>query len=183
MREIDAPALDELVIAVPKISLVKAPRRWGDYLRPPKTAEQLVEVPTILSFSSLQQRIAEQLVDIPVPQVRQGGGGGLHGFRAGQGTTAFRGAEFVDLPVPPGRGGGVGRGGLQGFSQRQNSTPDLEQLVDIPARVGLHRFLPGQSSSSSSRLHVNADEGIQGDFRTFSVREKVRSWVRTQGRN
>ena len=41
-------------------------------------AEQLLEVPTIISFSSLQ-RIVEQNVDIPVP----GGGGrfaGLQGF-------------------------------------------------------------------------------------------------------
>ena len=156
LREVDAPALDELVIAVPKISLVQARRRLGDFLRPTQAADQLVEVPTIISCSSLQQRIAEQLIDIPVPQVRRGGGGGLHGFRAGQGTTAFRGAEFVDLPVPPGRGAGVGRGGLQGFSQRQNST------------AGLHGFLPGQSSSSSSRLLGNADGGIQGGFRTFS---------------
>ena len=50
LREIDAPALDELVIAVPKISLVRAPRRWGDYLRPTQAADQLVELPTIISF-------------------------------------------------------------------------------------------------------------------------------------
>ena len=87
--------------------------------------------------------------------------------------------QFLQVVV-----GGVGRGGLQGFSQRQNSTADLEQHVDIPARVGLHGFLPGQSSSSSSHLLVNADEGIQGGFsHFFPVREKVRGWVRTRGRN
>ena len=48
----------------------------------------------------------------------------------------------------------------------------MEQNVDIPARGGLHGFLPGQSSSSSSRLLDNADEGIQGGFRTFSRPEK-----------
>ena len=35
-------------------------------------AEQLVEVPTVLSLALLQQQSAEQIVDIPVS------GGGLH---------------------------------------------------------------------------------------------------------
>ena len=171
-RELDAPALDELVIAVPKFYLSRIPKRCPR--RRPRRAEQLVEVPTIISYSSLQQRIAEQLIDIPVPHDRggRGGGGGLQGFSQGQGATAFRGAEFVDIPVPQGRGGWVGLGGLQGFSQGQNSTADMEQIVDIPARGGPQGFLPGQSSSSSSRLLDNADEGIQGGFRTFSLPEK-----------
>ena len=62
------------VIAVPKISLDRIPQRCPR--RRPRKAEQLVEVPTIISYSSLQ-RAAEQTVDIPVPQVRRGGGGGL----------------------------------------------------------------------------------------------------------
>ena len=171
-RELDAPALDELVIAVPKFYLPRIPQRCPR--RRPRKAEQLVEVPTIISYSSLQQRIAEQLIDIPVPHDRggRGGGRGLQGFSQGQGATAFRGAEFVDTPVPPGRGGWVGHGGLLRFSQGQNSTADLEQNVDIPARGDLHGFLPGQSSSSSSRLLDNADEGIQGVFALFPVRKK-----------
>ena len=121
LRELDAPALDELVIAVPKFYLPRIPQRFRR-LRTRK-AEQLVEVPTIISYSSLQQRIAEQLIDIPVSHDRggRGGGGGLQGFSQGQGATAFRGAEFVDIPVPPGRGGWIGHEGLQGFSQGQNS--------------------------------------------------------------
>ena len=105
MRELDAPALDELVIAVPKFYLPRIPKRCPR--RRPWRAEQLVEVPTIISYSSLQQRIAEQLIDIPVPHDRggRGGGGGLQGFSLGQGATAFRGAEFVDIPVPQGSGG------------------------------------------------------------------------------
>ena len=62
-------ATPEQVIEVPKLSLDKAQRRMGDYLRPPQMAEQLVEVPTIISYSSLQ-RTVEQTIDIPVPQVR-----------------------------------------------------------------------------------------------------------------
>ena len=66
----------ELVIEVPKISLDVIPLRT--LVPEPLLAEQLVEVPTTVSYSSFQ-RTVEQLVDIPVP----GGGGsvpGLQGF-------------------------------------------------------------------------------------------------------
>ena len=39
-------------------------------------AEQLVEVPTIVSYSSPQQRTAKQTIDIPVPHGRGDRGGG-----------------------------------------------------------------------------------------------------------
>ena len=74
-------------------------------------------------------------------------------------------------------------GSLQGFRPGQNSTADVEQNVDIPARGGLHGFLPVQGSSSSSRLHDVADEDFTGFFRIFPRLKKVRSWVRTRGRN
>ena len=56
-----------------------------------------MDVPTVVSYSSLQQLTAEQIVHIPVPG-RAGGGrrGGLQGF-PGQGSTAF---VRVDIPVP-----------------------------------------------------------------------------------
>ena len=85
LRELDAPALDELVIAVPKISLDRIPQRCPH--RRPRRAEQLVEVPTIISYSSLQQRNVEQTIDIPVPHGRVGGRG-LQGFLPGQGSAA-----------------------------------------------------------------------------------------------
>ena len=60
----------DTVIAVPKITkdliqpcLVDCDQRY------PQMAEQLVEVPTIVSYSSLQ-RVPEQIVDIPVPRCR-----------------------------------------------------------------------------------------------------------------
>ena len=67
LREIDAPALVEQVIAVPKISMDRVPQR--SVCRRSRRAEQLVEVPTIVSYSSPQQRTAKQTVDIPVPHV------------------------------------------------------------------------------------------------------------------
>ena len=80
-----------------------------DLLRRPGRAEQLVEVPTIASFSSLQQRTSKQTIDIPVHHGRgnRGGGegeGGLQGLRPGQKSTALGGAVHVDIPVPHGRG-------------------------------------------------------------------------------
>ena len=71
------PAVDEQVIAVPKFIQEVTPQR----LRPPEPqqlVEQLVEVPTIVSFSSLQ-RIMDQTVDIPAPRGR-GRRGGLQDF-------------------------------------------------------------------------------------------------------
>ena len=92
LQKIDAPALVEQVIAVPKISLDWIPQRSA--CRRPRRAAQLVEVPTIVSYSSLQRRTAEQIIDIPVPR-----GGGLHGpgsaasssHSPGAGDEAFTG--------------------------------------------------------------------------------------------
>ena len=134
-----------------------------------------MEVPTIISYSSLQQRIVEQTIDIPVPHDRggRGGGGGLQGFSHGQGTTAFRGAEFVDIPVPPGRGG-LGGGGLHSFSQDQGSTAFYgADHADFPVphgRVGgggLQGFFPGRASAASSSHVGSAEEAGYGVFRTF----------------
>ena len=107
--KIDALALVEQVIAVPKISLDRIPQRSA--CRRPRRAEQLVEVPTIVSYSSLQQRTVEQIIDIPVPQGRGDRGGGrrgLQGHAQDRISTALGGAVHVDIPVPHGRGGRVG---------------------------------------------------------------------------
>ena len=48
--------------------------------------------------------LAEQIVDIPIPQGRRWGGGGLQGLRAGLGSTAADEEQIVDIPVPLGRG-------------------------------------------------------------------------------
>ena len=80
ITKFDALALDEQVIPVPKISLDRVSKRCPRrHLR--RVVERLDEVPTIISYSSLQQRTSEQIVDIPVPQGRggRGGHGGLQG--------------------------------------------------------------------------------------------------------
>ena len=136
----------EQVIEVPKISLDMAQRRrMVDLSRPPQTAEQLVEVPTIISFSLL--RTVEQSIDILVPRVRVGGGGGLQGFRPEQGTPAVGVEQIVEFPVPQSR---LKRSGsFQGFFPGQDSTAVCgADYVGNPAphasgggaRGGLHGF-------------------------------------------
>ena len=75
-----APQMVGQVTEVPKIP--RSYRRFVDSLRQPQTAEQLVEVPTIITFSSLQ-RTVEQNVDMSAVG-GSGTGGGLSGFLPGQ---------------------------------------------------------------------------------------------------
>ena len=131
----------EQVIEVPKILPLDVPMRAA--LRVMQLVEQLVEVPTTVSYSSLQ-RTVEQLVDIPVP----GGGGpssGLHGFLPRQRSTASP-------------------------SRKRISERIVEQIVDPVSRGSLPGSLPGQSSSSShspAGVEERADEPGEGVFRTF----------------
>ena len=79
-RQLDTH-IPEQAIEVPKTSSSSrhSGRRRVRFAQ--QTAEQLVEVPTIVSYSSLHG-LVEQNVDIPVPHGRGGrvGGGGLFGF-------------------------------------------------------------------------------------------------------
>ena len=89
LQKIDTSPVEQ-VVAVPKISLDRIPQRSA-----------VLEVPTIVSFSSLQQQTAEQIIDIPVPGrggVR-GEQGGLQGFSSGQNSTARIVEQNVDIPV------------------------------------------------------------------------------------
>ena len=112
-------------------------------VRVPPLAEQLVEVPTTISYSSVQ-RTVEQHVDIPVP----GGGGsisGFQGFSSGQRTTA--------LP-----------------SKKRISERIVEQIVDPVSSGGLHGSLSGHGSSSShspAGVEERADEPAKGVFALF----------------
>ena len=129
----------EQVIEMPKILPEDVPMRA--VLRDTRLAEQLVEVPTIVSYSSLQ-RTMEQNVDIPVP----GRGrriSGRQGFLPRQSSTALHG------------------------SQERISERIVEQIVDSPVGGRLH---PGQSSSSShvpAGVHEALDEPGEGFFCTF----------------
>ena len=92
------------VIEVPKISCSQCPSRSP---KPePQTAEQLVEVPTVLSPTRIALQIAEQFVDTPVPQGR-GGKRRVQGSLPEQSTTAQTVDQIVDIPSS---GGGLGQG-------------------------------------------------------------------------
>ena len=102
-----APSLDEQVIAVPKISLDRIPQRSA--LRRAQKAEQLVEVPTDSAYA-LGAIISSALR------------GGLRGSLPEQDSLRLQRAVEQTLNIPvPGRGGGGGRGGLQGLRPGQNS--------------------------------------------------------------
>ena len=81
LKPVDTQTPAEQVIAVPKIFNFSIQPR--SVVRCPLMAEQLVEVPTVVSFAVLQQHIAEQIIDIP----GRGGGGGQGGL---QGSSSDR---------------------------------------------------------------------------------------------
>ena len=83
LRILDFP-IAEQVIEVPKISCSPCPSR--SLVPEPQSAEQLVEVPTVLSPTRIALRIAEQIVDTPVPHGR--GQGRVQGFLPRQSSTA-----------------------------------------------------------------------------------------------
>ena len=149
----------EQVIEVPKI--VCPPRAARTVLRSPQTADQLVEVPTIISYSSLLQRTMEQNVAIPV-RGRGGRNVDLQGFFPRQSSTA---------PCFP----------LERISEQI-----VEQTVDIPVSVGgLQDFRPGQSSSSvahSPAAWLNPeDEPFQEFFALFPPEKKSATDTRHMG--
>ena len=99
---------------MPKILSDDVPMRA--LVRETQLAEQLVEVPTIVSWSLLQL-IAKQNVDIPVPG---GGVRGLQGFPPGQASTT------------------------SSFSLERISERIVEQNVEFPVVGGLQDFLPAE---------------------------------------
>ena len=152
---VQLPVVAEPVIEVPKILPHDVPpRRW---CRDTQLVDQLVEVPTPVSYSSPFQRT----VDIPVP-VGGGRNACLEGFLPEQSSIlTFSSSERISERI-------------------------MEQIVDFPvAGGGLHDFRPGQSSSSvahSPAAWLNTvDEPFQRVFRTFSPEEKSATDTRHMG--
>ena len=87
------------VIEVPKILVDVTPAR--SFVPEPQTAEQLVEVPTVLSPTRIALQIAEQIVDTPVRQGR-GGKRRVQSFLPEQSSTATSSfltvEQIVDIP-------------------------------------------------------------------------------------
>ena len=87
----------ELVIAVPKISLDVIPLRT--LVPEPQLADQLVEVPTVLTPTRIAVQIAEQIVATPVPRGR------VRGSLPGQSSTSSlpESIEWVEFSDANGR--------------------------------------------------------------------------------
>ena len=145
---------------MPKICCSPCPSRSP--VPVPQSAEQLVEVPTIISFSSFQQT-SVQNVDIPT-SVR-GVSGSLQGFLPEQYSSQRTALQIADFPVP-GRGSS---GCLLGFPPEQSSTAphvSLERLSeriveligaggDFPSRLaGPRVVLPRQGSAAAGAEQI-----------------------------
>ena len=167
----------EPVIEVPKIITEDVLMRA--VLRATQLAEQVVEVPTKISFpmiallhALLEQRTVEQNVDIPAVG-GSGSGGGLSGFLPGQ--TA---EQIVDNPVP--RPGGAGD--LRGFPRGQGSAAFSEQIPEFPDPGGGRQdFQPVQGSAVSSS--DSSGQAGQGFSALFPGRKKVQRSRAPRGRN
>ena len=141
----------EQVIEVPKILPLDVPMHAA--LRVTQLVEQLVEVPTTVSYSSLQ-RTVEQLVDSPVP----GGGGpssGHHGFLPRQRSTASPSRKriserIVEQIVDP-----VSRGSLPGSSSSHSPASD-EECADEPGK-GVVRTFPQIKKSAKVTSHPGSE--------------------------
>ena len=158
-RLLDTQMPVEQAVAAPMISLDHVPQRCVDLV--PQMVEQLVDVPSIVSYSSFQQRSAEQIVDIPVPHGR---GRRRQGFLPGQASSASVSEQIIDIPVP--RRGGSGSRGPQGFHPRQSSAAfHAVQNVDTPVPAGGGPRSPDPGASASSAF--SPDELDQWVFRIF----------------
>ena len=175
------------VIEVPKILIDVIPAR--SLVPEPQTAEQLVEVPTVLSPTRIALQIAEQIVDTPVPQ-------GLGGKRRVPGLTATSSSlerisertveQFVDIPVPAG-------GGLHGIRLDPGGPSSSAVLRHERGHRDLGTFAHDVKSarsagSSSARVHPHssswtlasceAEEHAYPDFECQFFDFRGLSWVR-----
>ena len=163
----------EQVIEVPKILPLDVPMRAA--LRVTQLVEQLVEVPTTVSYSSLQ-RTVEQHVDIPVP----GGGGSvssLHGFLPGQRSTSSPSRKriserIVEQIVDP-----VSRGSLPGSSSSHSPAGD-EERADEPGK-GVFRTFPQVKKSAKVTSHPGSELPPHSSSWTAAAQlEDSVEWVR-----
>ena len=96
LRLLDRP-LAEQAISVPKISCSSCPSR--SRVPEPQSADQLVEVPTVLTPTRIALQIAERIVDTPVPRGR------VHGSLPGLSSAMSlpESIEWVELSDANGR--------------------------------------------------------------------------------
>ena len=143
-------------------------------LRDPQLVEQLVEVPTIVSYASLlflqvMQRIVEQNVDIPV--VGGGAGGGLSGFLPGQ-NYSVTAEQIVDNPVP--RPGGAE--GLPGLPVDRVQQRFWSRSPSFLIKVEVFKIF-SQFRVPQRLLRFLLDKLVKGFYALFP---RGRNWVRSR---
>ena len=163
----------EQVIEVPKILPLDVPMRAA--LRVTQLVEQLVEVPTTVSYSSLQ-RTVEQLVDIPVP----GGGGtssGLHGFLPRQRSKASPSRKRISERIAEQIVDAVSRGSFPGSSS-SHSPAGNEECADEPGK-GVLRTFPQNKKSAKVTSHSGSELPPHPSSSTAAAQlEDSVEWVR-----
>ena len=132
------PAVAEQVIEVPALSLpVCAVQRVVPL--EPQMAEQLVEVPTVLSVAVLQQQTVVQAVDVPVPH--RGGHRRLQGTLPEQSATASGAEQIVDNSS----------GGQQDFHLGQGSIASSSAAADEAFSEWVLAIFPGTKKCACRR--------------------------------
>ena len=164
-------------LEVPKISCSPCPSRSP--IPEPQSAEQLVEVPTVLSPLRNAEQIAEQIVDTPVPSGR--GKRRVQGFLPEQSSTATPSVEriserTVEQNVDTSPGVGLGQGASSsagpadgcywGFSHFSSWEKVRSAGQVVSAKLG------GHVSSSTLSAHQMARAGEPADSGSSDV------WVR-----
>ena len=140
----------EQVIDVPKISCSPCPSRCP--IPEPQSAEQLVEVPTVLSPTRIALRIAEQIVDILASA--RGVSGSLQGFPTEQSSAQRTASQIVDIPVP-GRGVfGSPQGSLPVQSTAMRTASQIAD-IPVPGRGGSGCLLGSLPEQRTTALHVS----------------------------
>ena len=126
--------------------LVTNPQDRMSTPRCPQTVEQLVEVPTVLSLSSLQQLIVEQIVDIPAPG--RAGGSGVEVFKVSLDRIQQRLLEQIVLKFP-----------VEVFKAlAQDRVQHLLQVILVRLGKGFFALLPeGKKCGVRSALGVGTE--------------------------
>ena len=134
LRLLDRP-IAEQVIAVPTVSCSSCPSR--PRVPEPQSADQLVEVPTVLSPTRIALQIAEQIVDTPVPHGR------ARGSLPVQSSAARRPAQSSRRRFA-GRIWHMPAAGLPGYIESDSAKAEHAMVGDVPfflegaCRVGDH---------------------------------------------
>ena len=125
-----------------------------------------MDVPTVVSFSSLQQHSAEQIVDIQVPGTL-GDHGGLQGFHPRQGWRSVE--QLVDILVP---GGGLQTN--KPTNKHTNQPTNKQRRRDRRLRMcWRHEQLTLQMALAAALHHRRSQETARAEATKNSLRSQT----------